>query len=65
MSEFTNSDYDVIGLDWTMNVHDCRITAPGQTLMGNMDPCALYGGEVRNKSYLLALFRANHISKIS
>ena len=46
MSELTHSEYDVIGLDWTMDIHDARLTAPGQTLMGNLDPCALYANEV-------------------
>lgn len=47
MPDLTHSEYDVIGLDWTMNIHDARVTAPGQTLMGNLDPCALYANEVR------------------
>lgn len=46
LSELTHSEYDVIGLDWTMDINDARLTAPGQTLMGNLDPCALYANEV-------------------
>ena len=49
MSDLTHSEYDVIALDWTMNISDARITAPGQTLMGNMDPCALYSSDVSFK----------------
>eukprot|EP00112_Aurelia_sp_Birch-Aquarium-sp1_P018488 Seg4418.2 transcript_id=Seg4418.2/GoldUCD/mRNA.D3Y31 product="Uroporphyrinogen decarboxylase" protein_id=Seg4418.2/GoldUCD/D3Y31 len=45
LSELTHSEYDVIGLDWTMDINDARLTAPGQTLMGNLDPCALYANE--------------------
>jgi len=62
MSDLTHSEYDVIGLDWTMNVHDARVTAPGQTLMGNLDPCALYAEERELKNLtknMLRQFGAN------
>lgn len=37
------SNYDVIGLDWTMDPREARrIVGGGKVLQGNMDPCALY-----------------------
>lgn len=50
ITDLTHSDFDVIALDWTMKIKDARLTAPAQTLMGNLDPCALYSNEKELKS---------------
>ena len=42
-----------------MDVNDARLTAPGQTLMGNLDPCALYADEV----YILSVFVCTSATK--
>jgi len=37
------SNYDVIGIDWTMEPEEARkIVGDGKVLQGNLDPCALY-----------------------
>lgn len=38
--------YEVIGLDWTVDVAEARrLLGPDVTLQGNMDPCAMYAPE--------------------
>ena len=40
----TDSGYDVIGLDWTIDPKEARLQTDNKvTLQGNLDPCALYG----------------------
>lgn len=41
-NEINETNYDVIALDWTMDVEKARECFPNKTLMGNLDPCALY-----------------------
>ena len=42
-----DSEYDVVGLDWTMNPKEARTkTGSKVSLQGNMDPCALYAPKV-------------------
>ncbi len=31
-----------LGVDWNMNIQDCRKAAGNKTLQGNLDPCLLY-----------------------
>ncbi|XP_065674540.1 uroporphyrinogen decarboxylase isoform X4 [Hydra vulgaris] len=45
LKDLGESDYDVIALDWTMNIEDARRLCPHKTLMGNLDPCALYSSK--------------------
>jgi len=40
--DFVDSDYDIIQLDWTVDVKSAKETLKGKTLQGNMDPCYLY-----------------------
>ncbi|XP_015601480.1 uroporphyrinogen decarboxylase isoform X2 [Cephus cinctus] len=41
-----DGDYEVIGLDWTVDPAEARKRlGPNVTLQGNMDPCALYATE--------------------
>ncbi|XP_075230794.1 uroporphyrinogen decarboxylase [Lycorma delicatula] len=43
LKELSNSDYDIIGLDWTVDPIEARKqVGPTKTLQGNLDPCALY-----------------------
>uniref|UniRef100_T2MHC4 Uroporphyrinogen decarboxylase n=1 Tax=Hydra vulgaris TaxID=6087 RepID=T2MHC4_HYDVU len=45
LKDLGESNYDVIALDWTMNIEDARRLCPHKTLMGNLDPCALYSSK--------------------
>lgn len=47
LEELAAMPYDVIGLDWTMDVGAARARCGGKVLQGNMDPCALYATKVR------------------
>lgn len=42
LSSFNDSEYDVVALDWTINRQHARKVLPNKTLMGNLDPCAMY-----------------------
>jgi len=42
LAAFNDSDYDVIALSWTTNREQARRDLPDKTLMGNLDPCAMY-----------------------
>jgi len=42
---FTNTHYDVISLDWTMDPKTSREKLAGKVLQGNLDPCALYASD--------------------
>jgi len=39
---FNDSAYDVVALSWTTNRKYAREVLPNKTLMGNLDPCAMY-----------------------
>lgn len=45
LPELSKTEYNVIGLDWTMNPAEARKTlaGSGKAVQGNLDPCALYG----------------------
>ncbi|CAI6348839.1 unnamed protein product [Macrosiphum euphorbiae] len=44
MKQLSTFDYDVIGLDWTIDPVEAReIVGNNITLQGNLDPCSLYG----------------------
>ena len=47
LDELAATSYDVIGLDWTMNVAAARARCEGKVLQGSLDPCALYATKVR------------------
>lgn len=47
LEELAVTSYDVIGLDWTMDVAAARARCQGKALQGNLDPCALYAPKVR------------------
>ena len=43
MENLSQSGYDVIGLDWTIDPASARKTCGSSvSLQGNLDPCALY-----------------------
>lgn len=51
LKDLSATDYDVIGIDWTVNPTEARkIVGDGITLQGNLDPCALYASKVVMKS---------------
>lgn len=44
--EYANSSFDVIGLDWNMDIKESILQTGNQkVLQGNLDPCVLYGNE--------------------
>ncbi|WP_375417340.1 uroporphyrinogen decarboxylase [uncultured Hymenobacter sp.] len=43
VEDFAAMPCRTIGLDWTEDPAAVRRAAPGKTLQGNLDPCALYG----------------------
>jgi uroporphyrinogen decarboxylase len=46
LEDLVDTDYDVIGLDWTMDPKAARLVVGERaTLQGNLDPCRLYGDE--------------------
>lgn len=48
LSELAHSEYDVVGLDWTVSPITARQAVGSHiTLQGNLDPCALYADKVR------------------
>ena len=55
LKDLSATDYDVIGIDWTVNPTEARkIVGDGITLQGNLDPCALYASKVVMKAFNLA-----------
>ncbi|XP_064404233.1 uroporphyrinogen decarboxylase-like [Halichondria panicea] len=43
LKELSDTEYDVVGLDWTMEPREARhCVGETVTLQGNLDPCALY-----------------------
>ncbi|CAK8672768.1 unnamed protein product [Clavelina lepadiformis] len=47
LEDLVNTDYDVIGLDWTIDpiMASKLASSKGKALQGNLDPAALYGSE--------------------
>ncbi|XP_033637145.1 uroporphyrinogen decarboxylase-like isoform X1 [Asterias rubens] len=46
IKELSESGYDVVSLDWTMQPEVARATASTDvSLQGNLDPCAMYGSK--------------------
>lgn len=43
VKQLSTFDYDVIGLDWTIDPIETRQVVGKKTLQGNLDPCSLYG----------------------
>lgn len=53
LRDLSNSGYDVISLDWTIDPSAARqISGTKVTLQGNMDPCALYADPVSKSTEL-------------
>jgi len=50
LEEISQSHYEVIGLDWTIDPKIARkVCGESLTLQGNLDPCALYADKVSNR----------------
>ncbi|XP_056389089.1 LOW QUALITY PROTEIN: uroporphyrinogen decarboxylase [Hyla sarda] len=46
LEDLSQSDYEVVGLDWTIRPQEAREkTGKRVTLQGNLDPCALYASK--------------------
>ena len=45
LNDLANTDYDVIGLDWTIDPIKAKqaVSGKNKALQGNLDPAALYG----------------------
>ncbi len=50
VEDFAHSPARTIGLDWNQSPRQVRQQAPGKTLQGNLDPCALYGTPAQVKA---------------
>jgi uroporphyrinogen decarboxylase len=69
LEALVETDYDVIGLDWSMDPKAARLVVSERaTLQGNLDPCMLYGDEEsirRNVQDMLAGFGPHrHIANL-
>ena len=42
LKALSSSNYDVIGIDWTIDPTEARKIVGDKVLQGNLDPCALY-----------------------
>lgn len=58
LSEFAQTDTSVIGLDWTIDIHQARLQTSGKALQGNMDPCILYADKATIKKETEAMLKA-------
>ncbi|XP_062375728.1 uroporphyrinogen decarboxylase [Sardina pilchardus] len=48
LEDLSESHYEVVGLDWTIDPRSARVRTDGKvSLQGNMDPCALYAPKER------------------
>lgn len=48
LEDLSESGYEVVGLDWTIDPRSARVRTGGKvSLQGNMDPCALYATKER------------------
>ncbi|NML65029.1 uroporphyrinogen decarboxylase [Hymenobacter sp. RP-2-7] len=57
VEDFAHSPARTIGLDWNQSPREVRRQAPGKTLQGNLDPCALYGTPEQVKAATEAMLR--------
>jgi uroporphyrinogen decarboxylase len=57
VEDFAHSPARTIGLDWNQSPAQARQQAPGKTLQGNLDPCALYGTPAQVKAATEAMLR--------
>ena len=55
--DFAHLPCRTIGLDWNQNPQQARQQAPGKTLQGNLDPCALYGTPEQVQAATQAMLR--------
>lgn len=66
--EMNLMSFNVVGLDWNMDVRESRELMPSKILQGNLDPCALYGSfsEIRTeaKKMLDAFGPYGHIANL-
>ena len=46
MEHLADTEFDVLGIDWTMDPRKARLAVKGKVLQGNLDPCALYSSTV-------------------
>ena len=45
LEALSETDYDVLSIDWTIDPAEARARTKGKTLQGNLDPCVMYGSE--------------------
>lgn len=53
MEELSKLKYDVVGLDWTIDIEEARARVGGRVaLQGNLDPCVLYADEPQIRAHV-------------
>ncbi len=57
IEDFARLPCRTIGLDWNQSPREARQQAPGRTLQGNLDPCALYGSVEQVQAATQAMLR--------
>ena len=57
VEDFARLPCRTIGLDWNQSPQQARQQAPGRTLQGNLDPCALYGSAEQVQAATQAMLR--------
>lgn len=58
INELSKLDYNVVGIDWTIEPEVARkLAQPNTVLQGNLDPVALFGDQViRSRCYLMVVY---------
>lgn len=58
LDALSKTDYDIVGLDWTVEPSLARSAVSNKTLQGNLDPCALYAPKEELRQMGLDMARA-------
>lgn len=68
MADLLQSEYNVVGMDWTLAPKDIRTINQGKVLQGNLDPTVLYGSESyitqKTKEMLSSFSGERHIANL-
>ena len=58
LEPLSHAPYDVLGVDWVVDPAEAiRLTGGRVALQGNLDPCALYGGEAVIRTEVARMLR--------
>ncbi|MFN3941000.1 MAG: uroporphyrinogen decarboxylase family protein, partial [Chitinophagales bacterium] len=67
LADFNDTDCEVIGLDWNMEINESKFKVPDKILQGNLDPCLLYAPREVIKSEtrkMIQTFNGRHIANL-